>query len=158
MGFGLVLQVMYLTGIVYCAYGILRGTVSYGTLTAIMHLIGQVQRPLAGLSGILPRWYAMTASAERLMEIERFAEDDMRSNPSETLAYYTGRFRELRLRGVSFTYRPAGGEKPPAVLEGLDLTQERFYCVHRAQRLREDHCPEASDVSVPRRRGRASAR
>lgn len=67
VGFAAAMQGMYLLGVVYCAYGILRDTVSYGTLTAVMQLIGQIQGPFVNISGYLPRFYAMTASAERLI-------------------------------------------------------------------------------------------
>ena len=49
-GFSAAINGMYLLGIGYCGYGILKGVVSYGTLTAIMQLVGQLQAPLAGIS------------------------------------------------------------------------------------------------------------
>ena len=69
------MQGMYLLGVVYCAYGILYGTVSYGTMIAIMQVSGQIQGSFVNISGYLPRYYAMTASAERIVEIEAFADD-----------------------------------------------------------------------------------
>lgn len=39
---------------------------------AIIQLIGQVQNPVANITGFLPRYYSMLASAERLMEAENF--------------------------------------------------------------------------------------
>ena len=74
-GLAAVIEGMYLPGVCYCAWGILTGTVSYGTLTAVMQLLGQIQRPFVSISGYLPKYYAMLASAERLMEIETFPED-----------------------------------------------------------------------------------
>ncbi len=47
------------------------GTMTYGTVTAMLQLVNQVQGPFANLSSILPKYYSMIASAERLMEIER---------------------------------------------------------------------------------------
>ena len=70
IGFQSGMQGMYLLGVCYCGYGILTGTISYGTLTAITQLISQIQSPFANITGYLPKFYAMTASAERLMEIE----------------------------------------------------------------------------------------
>ena len=70
IGFSGAMQAMYVAGIIYCAYGILSGKVTYGTLTAIMQLVGQVQSPMANITGYVPRFYAMCASAERLMEAE----------------------------------------------------------------------------------------
>lgn len=71
IGFGMAMSGMYLLGIGWCGYGILKGTISFGTLTAITHLISQIQAPFANITGYLPRYYAMLASAERLMEAEK---------------------------------------------------------------------------------------
>ena len=74
-GFAGAMQAMVLVGVIYCARGILTGSVSYGTLTAIMQLIAQVQGPLAGITGYLPQFSAVLASAERLMEVEALQSD-----------------------------------------------------------------------------------
>ena len=76
IGFGAAMSGMYLLGVGWCGYGILTGTVSFGTLTAVTQLISQIQIPFAGISGYLPRYYAMLASAERLMEAEEFESGD----------------------------------------------------------------------------------
>lgn len=86
-GFGLGMNGLYLFGVCWCGYGILCGTISYGTLTAVTQLIAQIQSPVANITGYLPRFYAMTASAERLMEIEQFEDDtDEPPHPIEAVA------------------------------------------------------------------------
>lgn len=75
MGFSGAMNGMYLLGLGYGGFGILNDTVSYGTLTAILQLISQIQSPFANITGYLPKFYAMTASADRLIEIENFADD-----------------------------------------------------------------------------------
>ena len=124
------MQGMYLTGVIYCAYGILSGTVTYGTLTAIMQLIGQVQGPFASLSGFVSRYYAMTASAERLMEAEAFDDDclDEVMDTDQVKLYYQNRFQALVVQDADFTYpaqagQPDAGHKEalPAVFNGLNL-------------------------------------
>ena len=107
--FLLVTNGMYLFGICYCGYGILVGTLSYGTLTAITQLITQIQSPFANITGYLPRFYAMTASAERLMEIENFRNDTEKTALDiETVKkYYTDELRSFGLRDADFTYYPA---------------------------------------------------
>lgn len=75
VGFASAMNGAYLLGVVYSAFGIYHGTVSYGTLMALLQLIGQIQTPFANITGYLPKYYAMIASAERLMEVERFADD-----------------------------------------------------------------------------------
>ena len=75
VGFGIAVDAGYLASAVYCGYGILQGAISYGTFTAVLQLVGQVQSPFAGITGIIPQYFAMTASAERLMEAELYPED-----------------------------------------------------------------------------------
>lgn len=56
--------------LVWCAGRVLAGTMSFGTLTAVTQLVSQLQSPFVGLSGVFPKYIAMVASAERLMELE----------------------------------------------------------------------------------------
>ena len=119
VGFAVAMQGMYLLGVVYCADGIMSGTVSYGTLTAVMQLIGQIQGPFVIISGYLPRYYAMTASAERLMEIETFADDETARDADDVYDYYLESFTALGLRDAGFTYE--SGDGSPVVLNGASV-------------------------------------
>lgn len=120
-GLGAAMEGMYLLGAVFCAHGILTGHISYGTLAAVMQLVGQLQRPFANLSGFLPRWYAMTASAERLMEIEDEADDGQAADWLTMRRYYADAFQVLGLRNASFAYPSSDDGEQPTVLEGLSL-------------------------------------
>ncbi len=127
IGFGAAMNGAYVLGAVFCGYGILAGTMSYGNLMAILQLIGQVQNPFANITGYLPRYYAMVASAERLMEAEGFGEDDAGSIAKEECQkFYRERFLGIGMEDASFTYQPpvAGdGEESamPVVLEKFCL-------------------------------------
>lgn len=130
VGFSGAMQGMYLIGVVYCAYGILSGTVTYGTLTAVMQLIGQVQGPFANLSGFVSRFYAMTASAERLMEAEAFPDDypEPVLDAQAVQLFYREKFRAVSLWDVSFSYpipmeekEPRREKSMPVVLRNLSL-------------------------------------
>ena len=83
IGFGMAMSGMYLLGIGWCGYGILKGTISFGTLTAITHLISQIQTPFANITGYLPKYYAMLASAERLMEVEKIGAEKPEAEETE---------------------------------------------------------------------------
>lgn len=111
IGFGAAMNGMYLFGVCYCGYGILRGTISYGTLTAITQLISQIQAPFANITGYLPKFYAMTASAERLMEIEDFDDDSSEKalTAGEISDFYAGELISFGLKNADFTYFPAVG-------------------------------------------------
>lgn len=74
-GLGAAMQCGYLLGAVWCGWRILHGQMSYGTMTAVLQLIGQIQTPFANLGNTFPKWTAMTASAERLMELTEMSEN-----------------------------------------------------------------------------------
>lgn len=130
IGFQAGMNGMYIAGVVYCGYGILVGSISYGTLTAITQLIAQIQSPFANITGYLPKFYAMTASAERLMEIESFS-DDSSCQPlsiDDILSEYHNSFASIKLQNAEFTYYPASDsirdlskENMPAVLSDISI-------------------------------------
>ena len=119
-GVAVAINAMYVYGIIYCAQGIMSGSVSYGTLTAVMQLIAQIQGPITSISGYLPRWFAMLASAERLMEAEQLEDEqtEERMTPAQIRDFYDSRFQALRLRDVCFTY---AGEDRQEILKDLSL-------------------------------------
>ena len=107
IGFGTAMNGMYLFGAVYCGYGILTDAITFGTLTAITQLISQIQSPFANITGYLPKFYAMTASAERLMEIEQFEDEGAQPLPlDEVKVYYAERLKSIGLKNARFTYFP----------------------------------------------------
>lgn len=133
-GFGAAANGFYLFGAVYCGYGILSGSISFGTMTAVLQLIGQVQSPFAGLTGIIPQYYAMVASAERLMEAEGYEEDwEGETVPGQEIArFYQEEFESMGLAQAGFRYPTAQGQEPegehsagngpkPVVLNGVSL-------------------------------------
>lgn len=99
-GFGFVFQIGYLYAIIWGAFKILDHTMSFGTLTAILQLVNQVQQPFAELSSLLPRFYGMTASAERIMEIEQLPDEPI---AAKTLSYE--KFSEIKIDSMDFSYK-----------------------------------------------------
>lgn len=119
-GFSLVINGMYLLGIGFCGYGIIHGNVTFGTLTAMIQLIGQLQSPLAGLGGYVPRYYTMIASAERLMEVEQYEdiEESGRRSIEEIRKLYAEQIREITFHQVSFRYPGKADTGSSTVREG----------------------------------------
>ena len=106
-GFSLAINGMYLLGIVFCGYGMIIGNISFGTLTAMIQLIGQLQSPLSGLSGYVPKYYTMMASAERLMEVEDYPNVDTNQvlSKEEARWQYEKKLVEIIFDQVSFAYK-----------------------------------------------------
>ncbi len=98
-GFGFVFQAGYLYAILWGAFAIMGGTMTYGTLTAILQLVNQIQQPFASLSALLPRFYGMIASAERIMELEEMPDEPL---PEKELSY--NRFTGIKTENMCFSY------------------------------------------------------
>ena len=125
-GFSAVVNCVYVTGAIYCATGIMAGQISYGTFSAVLQLVGQVQTPIANISGFFPQYSSMLGSAERLMEIEEYSEELPEPAVEDVSSFYREGFRSIGLRGAGFTYMPVGEvdaekEGRRTVLKNLDL-------------------------------------
>ncbi|NSF73103.1 ATP-binding cassette domain-containing protein [Blautia wexlerae] len=89
-----------------------------------MEVKGQIQSPFANITGYLPKYYAMLASAERLREVEAFEREESEALPlPEVQRFYREDFSSICLKDVGFTYQPLDRENldMPVVLEHLDL-------------------------------------
>lgn len=113
-GFGLIFQAGYVLALVWGAFGIFTGGMTYGTLTAVLQLVNQIQSPFAGLSSLFPQYYAMLASAERVIELESLPEEQ---KAAKALDYAD--FQRLEVNGLRFGY----GEKD--VITRADFTLNR---------------------------------
>ena len=136
IGFGAAMSGMYLLGVGWCGYGILKGTISFGTLTAVTHLITQIRMPFANITGYLPRYYALLASAERLMEAERFPEDGLTEAQSltEMQKLYENDLSGFGLKNVSFTYYPPVENPDVLDKEGMPVvTKDLSIAVSRGE-------------------------
>jgi ATP-binding cassette, subfamily B, bacterial len=61
----------YLLAFGWGAYGIYKKTISFGTMTAFLQLVGQVQGPFMGLARTIPQIITSMASIDRLLELEK---------------------------------------------------------------------------------------
>lgn len=101
--YGMAVEGLYLFGIIYCAHGIMSGRITYGTLLAITQLIGKTQKPFASISAYIPRWQAMMASTERLMEAEMYPQE-------QEILPCVPKFTSFGLRHADFSYQVLEGE------------------------------------------------
>ena len=101
-GMGFAFEMAYLVALLLGASQIMAGIMTYGTLTAILQLVGQVQQPFANLSGLLPKYYSMIASTERLMELESLENEGAvrQQNPSELY----GKMERICVENLAFSY------------------------------------------------------
>lgn len=74
----------------------------YGTLSAILQLVNNVQVPFATLSNIFPKYYSMVASAERLIEIEQVESEGDKPLVNGKQVY--SKLKGIVLDDLSFAY------------------------------------------------------
>ncbi len=102
--FSFIFSAGYLYGLLWGAVHIVAGTVTYGTLTAVLSLIGQIQNPIAELSGLLPKYYGALASAERLIELERFPDEARINESGMDMQQLYRNLQAIVFENISFQY------------------------------------------------------
>ncbi len=114
-GFGAAFSAGYYFTFFWCIFKLINQSISYGTLTSILQLVGQIQSPVSGLSNILPWYYSIIASAERIMEIEDIpAEKDEETDYDASASY--DKFLSIDFENVTFSYAS------DTIIENVDLS------------------------------------
>ena len=96
------INIAYIIGMLWCSFGILGGTVSFGTFSAVWQLIGQITGPARQMAGILPQYYTMMASVERLQALENLGAEVENANTDWKWAGET--FTAIHSEHLTFSY------------------------------------------------------
>lgn len=92
----------YLFALIYGAVKIFGGVMSYGALSAVLQLVNNVQVPFMSLSNVVPRYFSMIASAERLMELEQIESEHTCIDKDIKKIY--SEMKGLEVDNLTFTY------------------------------------------------------
>lgn len=106
-GISTVFNAGYVFALAYGAFGLLgMGGISmtYGTVTAMLQLVNQVQGPFASLSSILPKYYSVIASAERLMEIANLPDEKESNEKDIDVADTYKNLKSIEFDNITFKY------------------------------------------------------
>ena len=104
VGLGSIFSIGTVFAIAFGAYGILFKAMTYGTVTAIIQLVNQVQSPFVSLSGIMPKYYNTIASAERLMELDDLPdEEEINKNEIDKDAVYRA-LKSIEFENITFSF------------------------------------------------------
>ena len=117
VGFGFVMNGGYIFGLCWCSFGILHGSITYGTLSAVLQLVDQLWAPLANMTGYLPKFYGMLSSAERCMELETLEEEHVESQFSRD--YCRELYKDMtaiECKNITFRY------EDDIILENADIS------------------------------------
>ena len=94
----------YLTAFLWGAVRLSTGSITFGTMTAFLQLVGKVQRPALDLSRLLPSFINALTAVERLMELEELPAE---ASGASQLFPQTP---DLQLKDVTFSY--STGDRP----------------------------------------------
>ena len=121
--FAFFFNALYAVALTWCAFELLHGTMSYGTLMAVLQLVARIQAPVSSLSGMLPQLYQTLASAERLMEVAELPHSENRL--PLTAAEFYRRLSGVRICDLAFSYRDEedGGEVEAPDALGCDAAE-----------------------------------
>ncbi|WP_010243556.1 ABC transporter ATP-binding protein [Acetivibrio cellulolyticus] len=79
------------------------GTMTFGSLTAFLQVFEQVKTPFKNISGIIPQYFSMIASVERLQEIENLKNEVSTKNAEDIKDIYE-KMEFIKFDKISFTY------------------------------------------------------
>ena len=115
LGFLFLYYGSYLFGIIFCGFKILSGEFDLPSLASIIALLSEIQGPIGNLTSILPHYYSLLASAERLMLVGE--KERVREYSSKEIEKEYSSFKEIRIDDISFSY-----EENKEVFSSFSLT------------------------------------
>ena len=113
ISFLVVYYAFYILAIIFCGNAIIDGLMTIGLLTALVALLSQLTGPLGNITSIIPRYYSLIASGERL-KIEKDEAINYLSK-EEIKEFYNQEFKDITLKNVSFSYLDKFGNRVEAL-------------------------------------------
>lgn len=103
-GINLVFNIGFVFAVAFGAYRIIFFNMSYGNVTAMIQLVSQIQSPFASLSSVLPRYFTLLASAERLMEIDDLPDEHHEDEGEIDVELAYDDLKSINFTDISFAY------------------------------------------------------
>ena len=95
-GMGVMFDASWLLCQIWGCVKIFRGTFTYGSLAALIQLMGRIQSPISSAMNLISQAYGVLASTERLLDLIDLPDED----PGTELSS----FDRIRLENISFRY------------------------------------------------------
>ncbi len=99
MGFSLAFAVGFLIAVAYGSFGVLNGTMTFGSVIAIIQLVNQLRAPAVSISSIVPTFYSMITSAQRLIEVSKSSGENIEYPEMDY-----SEFKKIRVENATFGY------------------------------------------------------
>ncbi len=114
--FFLAMTAAYYIALFWGVYRLSIGAITFGTLMAMLALVGQIQSPFREVASLFPQCYMVLASTERLIDLDDIKEDEEKESFTEN---DIKGFENLTFSDVHFSYGDVN------VLNGVDLVVEK---------------------------------
>ncbi len=115
LGIGILFHISWLFCMLWGGWGIFRGTLTYGSLAAIIRLVGEIQAPISEASDVAAQVLYTVTSAERLKELLDLPDEEDALLVSGRELYQD--LQEICAEGLTFSY----GRESGNVLEDAAL-------------------------------------
>lgn len=94
----------YYAALVWGAFKISAGSITFGMLTAFLQIVEQIKAPMRNMSGLVPAFYSMIASSERLIEIENLENETVSENALLATELYS-KLQSINFENITFSYK-----------------------------------------------------
>ncbi len=102
IGMFLVFNAGFYFALAYCAFKLSQNMMTVGDVIAITQLVNQIQSPFQNISGLVPQFFSVIASVERLIELEEVK--DEASSGDEVGRNIYDDLEEIVFDNVKFSY------------------------------------------------------
>lgn len=103
----------YAVAFLWSAWGILRGVITFGTMTSFLQLVTRIQKPLNELMGLVPSMISAKAGIDRLVNLLEFQQEGFDA-PSRVLSGNIS----LNAHAISFRY----DEQSPYIYQDFNFS------------------------------------
>jgi len=92
----------YYFALAYGAFKLSKGLITYGTITAMLQLVGRIQTPFKSISGLVPEVLSIFASVERILEVEDLVDEE--ASGQEVSRDIYDKMKSIEFSEVNFSY------------------------------------------------------
>lgn len=121
VGLFLIFNAGYYFALGYGAYRLSQGALTYGDVMAILALVNQIQMPFKNISSLIPKAFAVSASVERILELEDLKGENETGNEVDIRIYND--LDEIVFENATFSY------SDDSVVSGIDMKVKKGECV-----------------------------
>lgn len=93
----------YYAALAWGAFQIADGALTFGGLTAFLQILNQLRMPFRNMSGLIPRYYSMLSSAQRILDLENLPDESVQTEIKEPKQLYQ-EMKSIEFSDVGFSY------------------------------------------------------